>query len=119
MLPKTFLRFANHLSFCALVAAPICLAQSQADWAVYNGGTDGDHYSRLTQINRDNVHLLQQAWTYDTGEKGGIQTNPLIIGRTLYAYTPRHQGRGARCSHRQAQVEDSTPASSPANRPAA
>ena len=88
MLPKTFLRFANHLSFCALVAAPICLAQSQADWAVYNGGTDGDHYSRLTQINRDNVHLLQQAWTYDTGEKGGIQTNPLIIGRTLYAYTP-------------------------------
>src|SRR5690348_17443692 len=23
-----------------------------------------------------------------TGEKGGIQTNPLIVGRTLYAYTP-------------------------------
>ena len=28
------------------------------------------------------------AWTFDTGEKGGIQTNPLIVGRTLYAYTP-------------------------------
>ena len=25
---------------------------------------------------------------YDTGEKGGLQDNPLIVGRTLYAYTP-------------------------------
>ena len=58
------------------------------DWPVYNGGADGDHYSKLTQIDRDNVAKLAVAWTYDTGEKGGIQTNPLIVGRTLYAYTP-------------------------------
>lgn len=31
---------------------------------------------------------LTQAWIFDTGEKGGIQDNPLIVGRTLYAYTP-------------------------------
>jgi glucose dehydrogenase len=55
---------------------------------VYNGGPDGDHYSRLTQINRGNVKKLQVAWSFDTGEKGGLQTNPLIVGRTLYAYTP-------------------------------
>jgi glucose dehydrogenase len=59
-----------------------------SDWPVYNGGADGDHYSKLTQINRGNVAGLTVAWTYDTGEKGGIQTNPLIVGRTLYAYTP-------------------------------
>jgi glucose dehydrogenase len=59
-----------------------------ADWPVYNGGADGDHYSKLTQINRDNVVKLQVAWTFDTGEKGGIQTNPLVVGRTLYTYTP-------------------------------
>ncbi len=59
-----------------------------ADWPVYNGGADGDHYSKLTQINRANVSKLQVAWSFDTGEKGGIQTNPLIVGRTLYAYTP-------------------------------
>jgi glucose dehydrogenase len=70
-----------------LTAAAICHAQT-TDWPVYNGGRDGDHYSRLTQINRANVDKLQIAWTYDTGEKGGIQDNPLIIGRTLYAYTP-------------------------------
>ena len=28
------------------------------------------------------------AWSFDTGEKGGLQDNPLIVGRTLYAYTP-------------------------------
>lgn len=28
------------------------------------------------------------AWRYDTGSAGDIQTNPLIVGRTLYAFTP-------------------------------
>ncbi len=70
----------------ALTAA--CAAQTQAGWPIYNGGLDGDHYSRLAQINRGNVHLLKQAWKFDTGEVGGIQDNPLVVGRTLYAYTP-------------------------------
>jgi quinoprotein glucose dehydrogenase len=63
-------------------------AQSNVDWPVYNGGGDGDHYSRLSQINRNNVRRLKVAWTFDTGETGGLQDNPLIVGRTLYAYTP-------------------------------
>ena len=61
--------------------------QASVGWPVYNGGPDGDHYSRLKQINRANVHQLAQAWRFDTGEKGGLQANPLIVGRTLYAYT--------------------------------
>jgi quinoprotein glucose dehydrogenase len=65
----------------------MCSAQT-IDWPAYNGGPDGDHYSRLSQINRANVHLLQVAWSFDSGEKGGLQANPLIVGRTLYAYTP-------------------------------
>lgn len=77
------------LSFFATLPLAPCLAQSEADWPVYNGGRDGDHYSRLTQITRENVHLLQRAWTYDTGEQGGLQTNPLIVRGTLYAYTPK------------------------------
>jgi glucose dehydrogenase len=64
------------------------IAAQDVGWPVYNGGADGDHYSKLTQIDRGNVSKLEVAWTYDTGEKGGIQTNPLIVGRTLYAYTP-------------------------------
>ncbi len=61
---------------------------THVDWSAYNGGIDGDHYSSLGQINRGNVKHLSQAWAFDTGEKGGIQTNPLVIGGRLYAYTP-------------------------------
>jgi glucose dehydrogenase len=76
---------ARALTFTALCCA---LASAQnVSWPAY-GGLDGDHYSRLTQINRANVHRLRQAWTFDTGEKGNIETNPVIVGRTLYAYTP-------------------------------
>jgi quinoprotein glucose dehydrogenase len=64
-----------------------CGAQSATDWPVYNGGPDGDHYSQLSQIDRGNVRRLKMAWRYDTGEKGGLQANPLIVGGTLYAYT--------------------------------
>jgi glucose dehydrogenase len=59
------------------------------DWPVYGGQKADDHYSPLTQINRSNVGKLKVAWSFDTGEKGvGLQTSPLIVGRTLYAYTP-------------------------------
>lgn len=58
------------------------------DWPVYGGQLAGDHYSTLTQINRSNVSKLKVAWTFDTGEKGGLQTSPLVVGRVLYTYTP-------------------------------
>jgi glucose dehydrogenase len=87
----TPIRLCQLTILASLLIAFVPPAQSQQDtaWPAYNGGLDGDHYSTLTQITRDNVHLLQQAWTYDTGEQGAIQTNPVIIGRTLYAYTPK------------------------------
>ncbi len=83
MIPKPLLRLTISLLFTSLAAA----AQT-VDWPAYNGGLNGDHYSALKQINRGNVHRLVQAWRFDTGEAGQIQTNPMILGRTLYAYTP-------------------------------
>jgi quinoprotein glucose dehydrogenase len=62
------------------------LKAQDVSWPAY-GGADGDHYSRLAQINRANVHRLRQAWVFDTGEKGNIETNLIVIGRTLYAIT--------------------------------
>jgi glucose dehydrogenase len=78
------------LGACALTWALVCVtARAQnTDWPAYNGGINGDHYSRLKQIDRANVSRLITAWTFDTGEKGMIESNPLIVGRTLYAYTP-------------------------------
>ncbi|HEX3660525.1 MAG TPA: PQQ-binding-like beta-propeller repeat protein [Acidobacteriaceae bacterium] len=57
-------------------------------WPAYNGNRNGDHDSPLAQINRSNVAQLRVAWQYDTGEKGDLQTNPLIVGGTLFGYTP-------------------------------
>ncbi len=57
-------------------------------WPVYGGQSAGDHYSPLKQITRANVSKLQTAWIFDTTEEGGLQTNPLVIGRTMYAFTP-------------------------------
>lgn len=58
------------------------------DWPVYGGSPEYQHYSPLAQINRSNVKQLQVAWTYDTGEKGGLQTSPLIIDGVLYGISP-------------------------------
>ena len=83
-------RISAGIGFVSLLfSSPLlCAAQSTVDWPAYNGGPDADHYSSLKQINRRNVVQLKLAWSFDTGEKGGIQDNPLIVGRTLYAYTP-------------------------------
>jgi len=62
-------------------------AAGQQDWPVW-GGADNQHYSSLAQINRSNVKQLQLAWSFDTGEKGGLQTSPLIVDGKLYGISP-------------------------------
>lgn len=62
--------------------------QRDVDWPIYGGEAENDHYSPLTQIDRQNITKLKVAWTFDTHESGGLQTSPLIVGRTLYGYTP-------------------------------
>ncbi|HET7220566.1 MAG TPA: PQQ-binding-like beta-propeller repeat protein [Vicinamibacterales bacterium] len=60
-------------------------------WSAYGGTTDQIRYSTLRQINRRNVKQLQIAWTYDSGETGGLQTQPVVADGVLYAYTPSHK----------------------------
>jgi quinoprotein glucose dehydrogenase len=58
------------------------------DWPVYGGTAENTHYSPLTQINRKNVKQLEVAWSFDTGERGGLQTSPIIVDGILYGITP-------------------------------
>jgi quinoprotein glucose dehydrogenase len=72
------------MPFAASRAQP---AESR-DWPVFNGDANGDHYSPLAQIDRQNVTGLRVAWKFDTGEEGGLETNPLVIAGVVYANTP-------------------------------
>jgi quinoprotein glucose dehydrogenase len=58
------------------------------DWAVYGGNPENTHYSTLAQINRENVKRLQVAWTYDTGEPGGLESSPLVVDGVFFGITP-------------------------------
>ena len=70
------------------MAASAGQKSAQSDWPVYGGSVRQNRYSALTQVNRTNVHRLKVAWSFDTKEAGGLQTNPLVIGRTLFGFTP-------------------------------
>lgn len=61
------------------------------DWGIYRGDKRATQYSELTQINTQNVHLLQPAWEYRHGhpEPPGIYSNPIIVDGLLYFTTPR------------------------------
>jgi quinoprotein glucose dehydrogenase len=58
------------------------------EWRVYGGNSDATHYSPLKQIERSNVSRLELAWSYDTGETGGLQTSPIEVGGVLYGVSP-------------------------------
>ncbi|HXJ03722.1 MAG TPA: PQQ-binding-like beta-propeller repeat protein [Candidatus Acidoferrum sp.] len=62
--------------------------EPSGEWPVYGGAAENTHYSNLKQINRTNVKELKAAWSYDTGEQGGLQTSPIMVEGALYGITP-------------------------------
>ena len=76
--------------FTSALALRSTAQPTRQDWREY-GGHQGTRYSTLTQINRSNVRNLEVAWTYDTGETGGLQTQPLMVDGLVYANTPGHR----------------------------
>jgi quinoprotein glucose dehydrogenase len=67
----------------------------------YGGDAGGSHYSALAEINRENVHRLQLAWSYRTGDLehhpdrkpfASFHATPLLLpdeaGRSLVFCTP-------------------------------
>ncbi|MBV9548336.1 MAG: PQQ-binding-like beta-propeller repeat protein [Alphaproteobacteria bacterium] len=60
-------------------------AGPDVNW-LYNGGFNNDHYAPLSQITPANVASLKEAWRYPM-PAGGLQAQPMMIGRTLYVVT--------------------------------
>ncbi|GAB3021694.1 outer membrane protein assembly factor BamB family protein [Spirosoma pulveris] len=85
-------------SFIPLKDDPKSIIQSPPndDWPTYGGNNAGNRYSKLTQINTQNVKSLKLAWSYETGDnKDGsqrgmdIQCQPIVVKGVLYGTSPR------------------------------
>ena len=61
------------------------------DWPVYRGDPKGNQYSPLAHIHAANVHRLERAWEYKTGdanERSTMHANPIVIEGVMYITTP-------------------------------
>jgi len=70
---------------------------AKPDWPSYAGAAGGGQYSPLSQINKDNVKELKQAWVYHSGDvsdgsdgtaKTPLEVNPILANDNLYICTP-------------------------------
>ena len=82
----------------ATAQQPAPAVDDYTGWAAYGGGNDQIRYSSLKQINKTNVAKLAVAWTYDTGESGATQTQPVVVDGVLYGYTPAHKAFAVRAA---------------------
>lgn len=64
------------------------LAADSKNWAMPTGDYANTRYSKLNQINKDNVKNLQVKWTFSTGVLRGHEGGPLVIGDVMYVHTP-------------------------------
>lgn len=61
--------------------------QEPGNWLTYGGDLGGQRFSRLDQIDRENVGRLAPAWIYQMGAPGVTQTHPLVVDGVLYVTT--------------------------------
>ena len=64
------------------------LTSDPKNWAMQSGDYANTRYSKLNQINKDNVKNLQVKWTFSTGVLRGHEGGPLVIGDVMYVHTP-------------------------------
>ena len=73
---------------------PILPAQ---EWRYYAGDPGGTKYSRLDQINKENVTRLKPAWTYHIGDisdgkryfsRSAFEATPLVVDGVMYVTSP-------------------------------
>ena len=79
-------RTAAIAAFSALPALAMANADlekqiaNSKNWAMQAGDMFNQRYSKLDQINKDNVGKMQVAWTFSTGVLRGHEGSPLVIG---------------------------------------
>src|SRR5690554_6459713 len=65
------------------------LQQNPEYWPTQLGNYQGNRYSQLDQINRDNVSEMRSVWQFSTGVLRGHEGGPLYVGDgRIYIHTP-------------------------------
>jgi PQQ-dependent dehydrogenase (methanol/ethanol family) len=57
------------------------------NWAMQQGTYDGWRYSKLDQINTDNVKDIKVAWQFSTGVLRGHEGSPIVVGNRMYVHS--------------------------------
>jgi alcohol dehydrogenase (cytochrome c) len=69
----------------ANVSAEDLLAQPVgANWTSYNGDYTGRRYSRLHEINLENVGQLRAAWVFHPGNSERLEVTPVVVNGVMY-----------------------------------
>ena len=69
---------------------------SSVNWEAYKADAASSGYSKLTSINKRNVHLLRQAWVFmpNDARKGARpskgESNPIVIDGVMYTTSAMH-----------------------------
>ena len=59
-------------------------ADEPHNWLSYSGTPDNQRYSRLDQINTDNVDQLELAWVWQTRSLEKFEATPLVVDGIMY-----------------------------------
>ncbi|MCM2398177.1 methanol/ethanol family PQQ-dependent dehydrogenase [Rhizobium sp. S95] len=77
---------------CSQVAFANSDVQKQIDdpnqWVLQTGDYANQRYSKLDQINKENVGKMQVSWTFSTGVLRGHEGSPLVVGNMMYVHAP-------------------------------
>lgn len=88
---KTAVATLALLSLAAAWTRSTAGQSGNVDWRVYRGDPGGTQYSPLALIHAANVHTLQPAWVYHTGDasqRSTMHVNPIVVDGVMYVTTP-------------------------------
>jgi alcohol dehydrogenase (cytochrome c) len=70
------------------VTDAMLLKPDPGDWINWRRTLDGWGYSPLNQINKQNVHQIQLAWSWAISAAGRPEPNPLVYNGVMYVPSP-------------------------------
>ncbi len=68
----------------AAVSTDSIARHADSDWQGHGKDYREQRYSRLAQINTENVAELGLAWSFDTDFKRGLEATPIVVGGVMY-----------------------------------